>query len=149
MALHEDGAMLRVQPRCQVERRHLARLLAQGVRVLRQGDGVHVHDAEVVLLVLLLVDPAPQRAQVVAQVQNAGWLHTGEDALLSHSLANLPLIDARSKRGRRPRCSAGKSRATGCQRIAAGGACRTLRTPPPGPARPAHLAGTVRPGRIR
>ena len=50
--------------------------------IMRQGDGVQVDDAEIVLLLVLPLDPALDRAEIVAEMQVAGGLNAAQDALL-------------------------------------------------------------------
>ncbi len=45
------------------------------------GNGVQIHDAKKVVVLLLPFDPGANGAQIVAEVQVAGGLHAGEDAL--------------------------------------------------------------------
>ena len=56
-------------------------LTAQLVGILRKRDGVQVHDAVDVLVDILLVHPVADRAEIVADVRDAGGLDAGEDAL--------------------------------------------------------------------
>ncbi|MNN25197.1 hypothetical protein D3C81_1386560 [compost metagenome] len=79
--LREDGGLGRVQARRQIGRRDLARLGRQLLRLLPDGDGVHVGDEdEQGRARVLQLGEALQRAQIVAQVQGAGGLDAGQDA---------------------------------------------------------------------
>src|SRR6476620_9969363 len=82
LALVEENALLRVEPGGDVGRGHFADRVAQLGRVLPYGDGVQIDDAEDAIVRLLHLDPLHHGAQIIAQVQGAGRLHTGEDALL-------------------------------------------------------------------
>ena len=53
---------------------------AQLLRLLIDGDGVQIDDAEDALVVVLDLDPVLQRAQIIADVQIAGRLDAGEYA---------------------------------------------------------------------
>ena len=85
LALIEENALLGIEPRGDIGRRHLAdRLLQLGrtaphVEALR--DRVQVDDAIDALVRLLQLDPLQHGPQIVAEVQAAGRLHAGEDAL--------------------------------------------------------------------
>ena len=70
LALDEDRADLGVEARGEVAREQVRRVLTQGVRLDVQGERVQIHDA-VVRVAVLLLDPAPQRPEVVAEVQPA------------------------------------------------------------------------------
>ncbi len=80
-ALVEDDAMLRVDSGGDVGCRHLARRMAQFERVLRQGQRVQVDDAEDAFAVVLQCDPVADRAEIIAEMQVAGRLDAGKDAV--------------------------------------------------------------------
>ena len=79
--LIEDDAALGVDAGGDVGGGDLARVASQNLRVLRQGQGVQVDDAEDALELLLLGHPVAQGTQIVAQMQLAGRLHAREDAV--------------------------------------------------------------------
>ena len=78
LALHEDGALLRVQAASDIERRQFTGLAMKFLWVLGNGDGVHIHDAEEVLLLALFRHPAPDCTEIVANVQLSRRLYAGE-----------------------------------------------------------------------
>src|SRR5207245_3255284 len=56
------------------------RALPQGRHVVRLGDGVQIHDTEQALVLVLQPDPVLHRPEIVADVQLARGLNTGEHA---------------------------------------------------------------------
>ena len=72
LALHEDRRPLRVDAHRQQLRRGPQGAFAQHLGVVLDGDRVQVRDEEERLVVALQVDPLPQRAQVVAEVEGVG-----------------------------------------------------------------------------
>ena len=71
----------RIDAAGQQHRRHLARLLRQLLRVLPLGDRVQIDDAVDAVVTVLQRHPVAQRAEVVAEMGDAGGLDAGEDAL--------------------------------------------------------------------
>ena len=71
VALHEDGALRRVDAQRQVLRRRHQRALAQRGRVLRDGDGVQVDDAEERVVVVLQRHPLLDRAQALPRCRES------------------------------------------------------------------------------
>ena len=61
--------------------RHLARRSAQLVGILRQGQRVQIDDAEDALEVVLQRDPVADRAEIIAEMQIAGGLDAGKNAV--------------------------------------------------------------------
>src|SRR6516225_10454498 len=86
-ALVKDNTAPRVDPRGDVGGRHLTRRGAQLGWILRQGQGVQVDDAENAVVVVLQGDPVADGAEIVAEMQVAGRLNAGKDAV--HSTSNL------------------------------------------------------------
>mmetsp|Transcript_27436 Transcript_27436/g.66741 ORF Transcript_27436/g.66741 Transcript_27436/m.66741 type:complete len:347 (+) Transcript_27436:206-1246(+) len=72
--LHEDVRLGRVDAAGDVQGRGLHHRLLQLLRHVRGGDGVEVHDAEEVLVLVLVVNPLLDRAEVVPQVDRPGRL---------------------------------------------------------------------------
>ena len=72
LALDEDRRALRVDAHRQQLGGGAQRALAQHLRVLLDGDRVQVGDEEERRVVALQVDPLPQRAEVVAEVEGVG-----------------------------------------------------------------------------
>ena len=90
LALVEEDRALGIEPGGDVGGRHLADRGFELVGVLPDRDRVHVDDAVDALVRLLQLDPLQHGAQIVAEVQAAGRLHAGEDALLEcHRFASL------------------------------------------------------------
>ena len=88
-ALVEDDAALRVDAGGDIGGGDLARRVAQFVRVLRQGQRVQVDDAEDALVIVLQRDPVADRAEIIAEMQIAGRLDAGKNAVHRTSLAIL------------------------------------------------------------
>src|SRR5260370_930358 len=80
-ALVEDDAALGIDAGGDIGRRHLARLRAQLVRVLRQCQRMQVDDAEDAVVVALQRDPVSDGAEIIAEMQIAGGLDAREDAV--------------------------------------------------------------------
>src|SRR5581483_4990066 len=80
VGLHKYRRFLWIDPGSQVERCDLARSSAQGLRVLRQRDGVQVNNAKETLVIVLNLHPLLERAEIVADVEVAGRLNTGKHA---------------------------------------------------------------------
>ena len=88
VALHENSALVRVKPRGEQHRGQRTRLAPQLRRVLEHGQSVQVDDAEVVLLLLLSVDPSLDGADVVAELHVAAWLYAAEHRPLALGAAS-------------------------------------------------------------
>jgi hypothetical protein len=80
VALGEQRHDLGVEAGRDEDLRELEDLRPQLGRVLRDRDGVQVDDAVNGVVVVLFLDPAPDRTQVVAEVDLAGGLDAGEHA---------------------------------------------------------------------
>ena len=80
VALDEQRAALRVEAQGEQRGGHLARPLAQDGRVVRARQRVVVDDAVDRLVLVLQPDVVADRAEVVAEVGDAGRLDAGEDA---------------------------------------------------------------------
>ena len=80
VALDEQRALVRAKTAGEQHRGQLAGLAAQILRIERRGDRVEVHDAEEVLLIVLLLDPLLERADVVAELRVAAGLDAAKDA---------------------------------------------------------------------
>jgi hypothetical protein len=78
VALGEQRHDLGVEAGRHEDLRELEDLGPQLGRVLRDRDGVQVDDAVDGVVVVLFLDPAPHRTQVVAEVDLAGGLDAGE-----------------------------------------------------------------------
>src|SRR6185437_11140968 len=61
--------------------RDLARLVAQLRRILPGGNGVHVDDAIEAVELVLQLHPVADGAEIVAEMQVAGRLDAGKDAV--------------------------------------------------------------------
>lgn len=72
MALHEHGAARRVDAERQVLRGRHQCAAAQGLGILRHGDGVLVDDAEERLVTVLQLRPVRDGTQGIAEVQGVG-----------------------------------------------------------------------------
>ena len=81
MRLDEERAALRVHATGEERRGEPADADAQLGGILRERDGVQIHDAIDVLVDILLVHPVADSAEIVADVRDAGGLDAGEDAL--------------------------------------------------------------------
>ena len=73
--LDEDAALRRVDARRQVDRCGLHRLLRQSLGIVRRRDGVQIDHAEQRVVLVLVLHPLPDRAEVVAEVERASRLH--------------------------------------------------------------------------
>ena len=80
-ALVEDRAALGVDAGGDVRCRHLARAGPQLGGILRLRQRMQVDDAEDALIVLLQRDPVQNRAEIIAEVEVAGRLDAGKDAV--------------------------------------------------------------------
>src|SRR5204862_328491 len=78
--LHEHDRPLRVEPGGEQPDRHVDRALRQGRGVVGLRDGVQVNHAEETVVLVLQANPVLDRAEIVADVQLARGLDTGEDA---------------------------------------------------------------------
>ena len=81
LALVEDDVLLGVDAAGDEGRGDLARVGLQRDRVLRHRDRVQVDDAIDAVEILLQLDEFDDRAEIVAEMQIAGGLHAGENAL--------------------------------------------------------------------
>ena len=81
VALDEDGADLGVEPGREEPRRRLERASPQQRRIVLEGEGVQVDDAEEGVVVVLVRHPLAEGAEVVADVRRAGRLDAREDPL--------------------------------------------------------------------
>src|SRR5215218_7127906 len=93
LALAEDHTPLRVETRGEVYGCHLPYLPPEHLRVLRHGNRVQVHDAEVVLVFVLHRHPVLERPQIVAHMQVATRLYSAEYSLFGlhgHILTDAP-----------------------------------------------------------
>ena len=68
-----------IQPASQIGRRHVKNGLVQFLRLLPQGDGMHVHHAIDAFMGFLQFDPVQHGAEIIAEVQIARRLHAGEN----------------------------------------------------------------------
>jgi hypothetical protein len=80
-ALVEDDVLGWVDTGCKEGCRHLPRCLHEFSRLLPQRDRVQIDDAVNAVMRVLELDEAPNGAEIVAEMQIAGWLHAGEDKL--------------------------------------------------------------------
>ena len=80
LGLVEYDALLRVEAAGEIGRRHVHDRFPEFGGVLPHRDGVHVHHAIDALMRVLHVDPVQHGAQVVAEMEIAGWLHAGKNA---------------------------------------------------------------------
>ena len=99
LALVEDDMPLGVDARGDERRGDLADAGGEPSRILRHGDSVQVHHAEHAVVRPLQVDELRDRAEVIAEMQVAGRLHAGEDAVRKRG----HLRDRRLGRARRRR----------------------------------------------
>src|SRR5215208_4476844 len=83
LALAEDHTPLRVETRGEVYGCHLPYLPPEHLRVLRHGNRVQVHDAEVVLIFVLHRHPVLERPHIVAHMQVAARLYPAEYSLFA------------------------------------------------------------------
>ena len=79
--LQEQDVLPRIDAAGQQDRRHLARLPRQLLRVLPLGDRVQVDHAIEALVFVLQRHPVADGAEIVAEMRDAGRLDAGEDAL--------------------------------------------------------------------
>ena len=86
VALDEECALVGVNAAGEQCRRQLPRLPAQVVGFDFNGNGVEVHDAEEILLRVLVLDPLLERADVVAELRVPARLNPAEDALSGNSV---------------------------------------------------------------
>ncbi len=82
VALDEERADLRVEAAGDQERGQVERGFPQGFGLLGNRDRVQVHDGVEGVHLVLLGDPAPDGADVVAEVLLARGLDAGKDAHL-------------------------------------------------------------------
>ena len=85
-ALVEDDAVFGVDAGSDIGSRHLARRMTQLGRILRLGQRVQIDDAEDALVIVLQRDPVADRAEIIAEMQIAGRLDAGKDAVHRTSL---------------------------------------------------------------
>src|ERR671912_695682 len=83
LALAEDHTPLRVETRGEVYGCHLPYLPPEHLRVLRHGNRVQVHDAEVVLVFVLHRHPVLERPHIIAHMQVAARLYPAEYSLFA------------------------------------------------------------------
>ncbi len=95
LALVEDDAGLGIDPRREIAGGHAPRVLAQLRGIVRHGDRVHVDHAEDGLEVFLHADPVADRAEIIAEMGNAGRLNAGKDAALLVRHDSSPVGEAR------------------------------------------------------
>src|SRR5215216_2738881 len=83
LALAEDHTPPRVSTLSEVYGCHLPYLPPEHLRVLRHGNRVQVHDAEVVLVFVLHRHPVLERPHIVAHMQVAARLYPAEYSLFA------------------------------------------------------------------
>ena len=88
MTLDEQRALVGVYAAGEQNRRKLARLSSQVVRVDLYRDGVEVNDAEEVLLGVLVLHPLLERADVVTELRVSAWLNPAEHTLSSNGVSH-------------------------------------------------------------
>ncbi len=86
-ALVEDDAAFGVDAGGDIGGGDLARRMAQFGRILRHRHRVQIDDAEDALEIVLQGDPVADRAEIIAEMQIAGRLDAGKDAVHRTSLA--------------------------------------------------------------
>ena len=103
-ALVEDDAALGVDAGGDIGGRHLARRGAQLGGILRLGQRVQVDDAEDALVVVLQRDPVADRAEIIAEMQIAGRLDAGKNAVhwISDAAAVAAPVIAAARRAVKP-----------------------------------------------
>ena len=79
--LRENDRLSWVYPRGDVRGGDFSRIRRQHLRRLPGGDGVQIDHAKQTLMMALQLDELHQGAEVVAQMQGAGRLHAGQDAV--------------------------------------------------------------------
>src|SRR6185312_6663450 len=82
LALVEDDVLARVDAGGEVAGGDLARLMLQLLRILPDGDGVLVDDAEDAVEAVLQLHPVADGAEIVAEMEIVGGLDAREDAVL-------------------------------------------------------------------
>ena len=87
--LREQDVLVRVDAAGKQHRRHLARLLRKLRRVLPLGDRVQVDHAVDAVVAVLQRDPVADRAEIVAEMGDAGRLDAGEHALHGRLMADV------------------------------------------------------------
>ncbi len=80
LGLVEDDVLVRVQAAGDERRRQLTDVPAQGLRLLRHRDRMHVHDAVKAVVRVLHIDKALDGAEIITEMKIAGGLHAGKDA---------------------------------------------------------------------
>ena len=97
LALIEDDVLFRIDPAGDEGGGDLARIGAQGERVLRDRDRVQIDDAIKTFIAFLQLDEFDDGAEIVAEMQIAGGLHAGEDALFDagHGMAERTRVNRR------------------------------------------------------
>ena len=93
MALAVEDGLFRIDTAGQVQRCQLQAAAAEIRRILAHGDGVLVHDAVDAVILVLQGGEAAQRADIVAQGQDAAGLDSGKNYLFfSLFFHNLPPV---------------------------------------------------------
>jgi hypothetical protein len=77
--LHEERAHRRIEPRGEEGDDHLPPAAGEERRIVGDGDGVVVDDADDRVVPVLQRDPVLHRAEVISDVQLAGRLDPTED----------------------------------------------------------------------
>src|SRR5258708_3926328 len=80
VGLYEDRRNLRVNADREIDVGQFPGLGREHFRILRQSDGVEIDDAKETLVFPLQRDPIPQRAEIISQMNVAGWLSAAEDS---------------------------------------------------------------------
>ena len=75
MALHKNRGLAWINAAGEIEGRRRQRVLGQLAGVVRNGDGMQVHDTEKGVVAVLQVDPIADRSQPVPQVQRTRGLN--------------------------------------------------------------------------
>lgn len=75
VGLDEKNGPFRVNPGSQKQTCRFSNLLFERIRILRNGNGVQVNDAENVVIGRLRNNPVPYGPQIIADVNIAGGLN--------------------------------------------------------------------------
>jgi hypothetical protein len=78
--LHKNRRHVGIDADGDIDARQFTCLGRQDFRILREGDGVQVHDAEKTLVIVLQRDPVAQRAQVISQMNVTRGLGATKDS---------------------------------------------------------------------